>query len=179
MKNYIEHSIRVANLSQRLATLLKLNGVDIFSIYKSGLFHDIGKIEIEEKVLNKPGKLTDEEFAHIKEHSFYGFKMAKRFNFDKYEALNILHHHENFDGSGYPEGLKGNKIPLGARIIRICDTFDALTSDRPYKDKLSPRSAVEIMQNEEKNFDSEILDVFLKDVKGENIIDIKSFKEKE
>lgn len=165
MINHLEHSIRVANLSFKLALLLGMPSEEANSIYKSGLFHDLGKIKINPKILNKPARLTDEEFEYIKKHSLYSYKIALGFGFSDAEALNILFHHENFDGTGYPIGIKGEEIPLGARIIRICDMFDALTSDRPYKSKLDLSSAIEIMTNEEKNFDKKIFNVFLEDIK--------------
>lgn len=169
MINYLEHSKRVADLSFKLATFLGLSTQKIQSIYKTALFHDLGKSKINPKVLNKPTKLTIQEFEHVKKHSFYGYLMALEFGFDTTEALDILHHHENFDGTGYPMGIGGEEIPLGSRIIRICDMFDALTSDRSYKRKLDYIEAIEVMINEIKNFDERIFDVFLESIKGKGV----------
>ncbi|MCA9260495.1 MAG: HD-GYP domain-containing protein [Planctomycetales bacterium] len=127
------HSDRVARFSVCLARRLGLSKFDVDAIYLGGLLHDIGKIGIDDQVLNKPGKLTDEEFDHIKEHPQFGYDILKGV-----EPLSdilpiVLHHHEAWDGSGYPHGLKGEETPLPARIVSVADAFDAMSSDRPYR----------------------------------------------
>lgn len=169
MINHLEHSKRVADLSFKLATLLGLSTKKTQSIYKTALFHDLGKSKISPEVLNKPTKLTIKEFEHIKKHSTYGYQIALKLGMDNLDALDILHHHENFDGTGYPMEIRGDNIPLGSRIIRICDMFDALTSDRSYKRKLDYIEAIEVMINEIKNFDERIFDVFLESIKGKGV----------
>lgn len=164
MISHLEHSKRVANLSFKLALLLGVSVEKTQSIYKSALFHDIGKIKINPEILNKPAKLTKGEFEHIKRHSLYSYEIALDFGFNDLEALDVLHHHENFDGTGYPMGIKGDRIPLGSRIIRVCDMFDALTSNRAYKRKLDTIDAIEIMIDEKKNFDKKIFGIFLENI---------------
>lgn len=164
MINHLEHSKRVADLSFKLATLLGLSTKKTQSIYKTALFHDLGKSKINPKILNKPEKLTLKEFEHIKKHSIYGYQIALKLGIDNLDALDILHHHENFDGTGYPMEIKGNNIPLGARIIRICDMYDALISDRPYKEKLDYLDAINVMIKEKQNFDEEIFNIFLESI---------------
>ncbi len=157
----IRHGVRVANQSLKLATLIgfKKNFKD--NIYISSLFHDIGKAYLSQKILNKPGKLSDSEKKHINNHPIYSYNEVLNLGYSNEIALNILHHHENFNGTGYPNGLKGEDIPIGARIIKICDVFDALTMDRPYRKKLSIKKALEIMIAEKEHYDNKLLKVFI------------------
>lgn len=157
----VNHSIRVANLSYNLATLLNLSKKQLNSIFKSALYHDIGKNYLNYNILNKKDKLTEEEFNHIKKHSIYGYKNAKYYGLNKMESLNILHHHENYDGSGYPSNLKGEDIPLGSRIIRICDVYDALTSKRPYrKEVFTKEKALKVLELEKDKYDPGLYNFF-------------------
>ncbi|MGI9428876.1 MAG: HD-GYP domain-containing protein [Bythopirellula sp.] len=127
------HSNRVAYLSLKLAEQLGLNDADRETIYLAGLLHDIGKIGIDDQVLNKPGELTDEEFEHIKLHPQLGYDILQGVQqLDKVLPI-VLHHHEAWDGSGYPHGLKGLETPKMARIMAVADSFDAMSSDRPYR----------------------------------------------
>lgn len=158
------HSIRVANLSNRLATSLHIKG-DIKNIILSAIFHDIGKIYLSQSILNKPTKLNNKEFEHIKLHSIYGYNIARKLNLDNMISKNILFHHENYNGTGYPKGLHGDSIPLGARIIRVCDVFDALTSKRAYREPMCFKEALNIMEEEKYNFDPYIYKVFLNMIK--------------
>lgn len=168
----INHSKRVASLSYRLSERLNLPTAMIEDIYYSALLHDVGKSNLNQNILNKPDKLNEKEKKHIEMHSYFSYVEALKVGFSRDMALNILHHHENFNGTGYPERLKKDNIPLGARIIRICDVYDALTSNRVYRKALSVNEAIDIMNNEKENFDPNIYSRF------KNMIDI-SFMDKQ
>ena len=157
------HSDRVAALALLLAKELGLRTHMVKTVVAAGLLHDIGKINVPDEILNKPGKLTNDEFNHIKKHPELGVTLlrAKEFPWD-IKPL-ILHHHERIDGSGYPLGLKGEDIPLGARIICVADVFDALTSDRVYRKAFDTAKALEIMNGESgKTFDPVLLKCFVR-----------------
>ncbi len=159
------HSERVGKLSRRLGEALKMNSDELKGLELSGLFHDIGKISIPDYILNKPSKLTKEEFEVIKEHTRNGYLILRAA--DEYSDLaeNALLHHEHYDGNGYPEGLRGEKIPLQARIICIADAFEAMTSDRPYRKALSVEMAVEELNKYKgKQFDPNLVEVFINEV---------------
>ncbi|MBI4126464.1 MAG: response regulator, partial [Deltaproteobacteria bacterium] len=127
------HSERVATLAMSLARTLSINGREMETLRKGALLHDIGKIAIRESVLLKQEKLTDEEMAHIREHPARGFEICKPLK-SLEPCLSIIRsHHERYDGSGYPDGLAGEKIPLCARITAVADAFDAMTCNRPYR----------------------------------------------
>jgi putative nucleotidyltransferase with HDIG domain len=156
----IKHGIRVANYSTEFAKKLSLTKLNTENLYISGLFHDIGKAYINQSVLNKPGKLTEHEKILIIEHPIYGYKEVLNIGYSKQIALNILHHHENWDGSGYPKGLSGLSIPIGARILKLSDVFDALTMNRPYREKLTAKEALSIMDKEKSTYDPDLYEVF-------------------
>lgn len=127
------HSMRVGDMSYQLAKELGIEGEELEIIHIAAHLHDIGKIGIPDKILNKKGKLTDNELKAIKRHPEIGSNILKRS--DKLRKISrlVLHHHERWDGKGYPSGLKGEDIPLGSRIIAICDSIDAMTSERRYR----------------------------------------------
>ena len=127
------HSDRVARVAVRLAQELGCDSETVNTIYFSGLLHDIGKIGINEEVLRKPGKLTDEEFEHIKQHVIIGHRILADLRNMSHMLPVVLHHHEAWDGSGYPHGLTGTDIPYLARIVAVADSYDAMASDRPYR----------------------------------------------
>ena len=127
----------------------------------AGLLHDIGKIGTKESVLMKQAQLTDEEYSHISAHSVIGERILRPV-IDDEEILRIIkHHHERYDGKGYPDGLSGQQIPRGARILSVADTYDAMTSDRPYRRALSPRIALDELERQiNKQFDPSIVEAF-------------------
>lgn len=157
------HSYRVYKYSVLIATKLGLNNEHIKIIETSSLLHDIGKIGVPQHILNKNGKLTHDEYEIIKKHPCIGsHALSKIENFDLVRKT-ILHHHESYNGNGYPDKLKGEEIPLESRIISIADAFDAMTSDRPYRSGMSIDQAFNIILNESgEQFDPDLVKVFAK-----------------
>ena len=140
-----------------------LNSRFVKEIEIAGLLHDIGKIAVREDVLNKPGKLTDEEYDEIKKHCESGYHILK--TVDEYSSLAdyVLAHHEKVDGSGYPRGLSGEEIPVAARIIAVADAYEAMVSERPYRNSISHELAIEeIIKWSGHQFDFEIVKIFTK-----------------
>lgn len=160
------HSENVMKYTVILAKHLGLSGMEIEHIKYAGLLHDIGKIGIEEAILNKPGKLTFEEFEQIKKHPELGCRILANVPF--FEALVplIRHHHEFYNGLGYPDGISGDKIPYGARILSVADAFEAMTSDRPYRRAMSYEKAFDILMKERsKQFDPVVAEAFIQVLK--------------
>jgi HD-GYP domain-containing protein (c-di-GMP phosphodiesterase class II) len=141
------HSDRVAVIARTLAAELGLSEVECDRIYLTGLLHDIGKIGVPDSVLLKNGKLTDEEFALIKKHPVIGYDVLSHLDEIAYVLPGVLHHHESLDGKGYPSGLKGLEIPFEARILAVADSFDAMTSTRPYREGMSLEKATRILES--------------------------------
>jgi len=152
------HSERVAETSLALAQELNLSDKDIENIEYTALLHDIGKIGIADNILGKNSSLTNEEFDKIKEHPIMGAKIIEPVDFLKNSYEAIYHHHEKYNGAGYPDGLKEKDIPLSARIIAVADAYDAMGSDRPYRKKLSKDKILnELKDQSGKQFDPEIV----------------------
>jgi HD-GYP domain-containing protein (c-di-GMP phosphodiesterase class II) len=167
------HSERVAKYASLIGEELKLTPEDINSIRIASYLHDIGKISIDNTVLLKPTKLTDDEIKIIRKHPQTSYEILSNVKFPyKDIPLLTLHHHESIDGSGYPYGIKGDDMTMGMKIIALADTFDAMTSDRPYRKALSLQSAIkEIKDYIYKRFDKNVVVAFLnllrKDIDGE------------
>ena len=150
-----------------LAEALNLEPLEISRLETCALLHDIGKINIGDEILNKWGKLTAEEWEAVKAHSQLGATIVSHAHQLAPCIACILHHHERYDGGGYPKGLKGEDIPLYARILAIADAFAAMTSTRPYAEALSKREALEEMKRGAgKQFDPKLVEVFLHTVKS-------------
>jgi len=156
------HSERVASLAKKIAKKMGVPKKEFEQIELAAQFHDIGKIGVPDSILLKPGKLTDIEFNVIKNHPVIGTNILNNIEFLNESLPIILHHHETYDGRGYPNGISGAEIPLGSRIISIADTYDAMTSDRPYRKALSHEEAIrEILKCRGTQFDAEIVDAAL------------------
>ncbi|WP_206028683.1 HD-GYP domain-containing protein [Thalassoroseus pseudoceratinae] len=140
------HSERVALTSRRLAEQLGLSTKECEEIYVAGLLHDIGKIGVPDRVLSKPGHLTDEEFELIKQHPTIGCQILRGLGEFAYVLPGVRYHHEAWDGSGYPDGLAGDAIPFIARIIAVADSYDAMTSNRPYRNGMPIEKAERILR---------------------------------
>lgn len=156
------HSERVMSLSTALGGKVKLTSAELDLLRFSAQIHDIGKIAISEFIVNKPGRFTEAEYLMIQHHTHLGASLIEKLKLDRRIHLSILHHHENFDGSGYPHKLAGDQIPFEARIIRITDTYDALTSDRGYRPAYSHKKALAIMERDHHCFDPDLLKVFFR-----------------
>ncbi len=160
-----QHSKRVSEICQNIGHAIGFSEIEINRIKVAGLLHDIGKIAIEEGILNKPGRLTDQEMDQIKQHPSIGYRILTSTQEMMEIAECILLHHEKWDGTGYPKGLKGEEIPLAARIIALADSFDAMTSERTYRKALSEKEAIhEIQKNSGTQFDPEIARIFVERV---------------
>ena len=163
-----KHSERVSKYCGDMARVLKMPNYRINELTSLGLLHDIGKIAVKDSVLNKPGKLNDEEWAEIKRHSETGYRILSQSPGMVQASKYVLAHHERWGGLGYPEGLKSYDIPMQARIIAICDAYDAMRSKRPYRDPLPMEEAVtEIKKGAGTQFDPELAKVFVVNVLGE------------
>ena len=158
------HSERVGRMSLSIANHLDFAEGRLEVLEYGALLHDIGKIGIKDEVLQKPGPLSTEEYQHIQEHPLIGAKILEGIDFFKDKIPMIRHHHEHFDGSGYPDGLIGEAIPLEARIITIPDAFDAMASLRPHRQALPLQDIlVELEKGKGRQFDPKILEIFLRE----------------
>lgn len=156
------HSKRVTAFTVHIARFMGLDEATIRVVARGAFLHDIGKMAIPDAVLLKPAKLTEDEKELMKEHPYLGYKMLHKIPFLAESAEIVFAHQEHFDGSGYPRGLKGDEIPLGARIFAVADTLDAITSDRPYRKARSVEAArTEINDWSGRQFDPEVVKAFL------------------
>jgi putative nucleotidyltransferase with HDIG domain len=152
------HSARVARLSVELAETMGLPADEVMALGRAALLHDIGKIGVEDRVLRKPGPLNARERAAMREHPVIGFEMLRGLQFLQPSLTGIRHHHEHWNGSGYPDGLKGEDIPLAVRILTVADALDALTSDRPYRSALGFSVAIRTIEaGSENQFDPAVV----------------------
>ncbi len=162
-----DHSSRVTEFSLAIARAMGLDERELQDLEMAAVLHDVGKIAIPERILNKKTKLTDEEFAIIRQHPVIGETILKPVVELQTIARVVRHHHERYDGRGYPDGLKGQAIPVGARIMTVADAYDAITSSRPYRDYESHNYAVkEIIKCSGMQFDPEVVEHFLEVAKG-------------
>ncbi|MDR3597183.1 HD-GYP domain-containing protein [Clostridium sp.] len=156
------HSTRVAEMAYILGGILGMDQDELELIYISGDLHDIGKIGVPDVILNKPDKLESDEWNLMKNHSSIGYSILSKARIFEDISKVVLHHHERWDGKGYPEGLKAEEIPLASRILAICDSVDAMKSDRPYRKAISDEVCRdEIRKNEGIMYDSKIAECML------------------
>ncbi|MBI1835274.1 MAG: HD-GYP domain-containing protein, partial [Burkholderiales bacterium] len=160
------HSVAVCALMIALSRQLKLSDEETREAGLAGLLHDIGKMAVPAEILNKPGKLTDAEFVSVKEHPAAGYQMLLEAKGVGSIALDVcLHHHEKMDGSGYPKGLEGDQISLYARMGAVCDVYDAITSNRPYKAGWCPAESLRKMSEWSRgHFDDRVFQAFVKSI---------------
>jgi putative nucleotidyltransferase with HDIG domain len=161
------HSQNVANLAEDFSRFLGYDKEFLNRIYWAGMVHDVGKIIIPQDILNKPGKLTYEEYELIKNHPVYSFEVLNEIDNLKDISYIVKHHHERIDGKGYPDNLKDKEIPIESKILCLVDTWDAMTRNRSYRKALSIDSAKkELIKNKNKQFDSKLVDYFLEYIKS-------------
>jgi putative two-component system response regulator len=157
------HSRRVTQLAEKLAKALGMTEEEIMHLRRGALLHDMGKIGIPDAILHKPAILTDEEWIIMRKHPQFAYNMLHSVEYLR-PALEIpLNHHEKWDGTGYPRGLRGGEIPLSARLFAVVDVWDALTSDRPYRKAWSEEEALNYIREQSgKHFDPQVVEVFFK-----------------
>jgi putative nucleotidyltransferase with HDIG domain len=160
-----DHSGTVADLAERVAARMGLGADEVRAVRYAGLLHDIGKVGVRTELLAKPGRLTREEFEEIKEHAAIGARLLEQIPFFEDVHPLVRSTHERWDGAGYPDGLRGDAIPLGARIIGACDAFHAMTSERPYRVAVSHDVALtELRGNAGAQFDPAVVDALVAEV---------------
>ena len=160
------HSSRVADYTSMIAKEMNFTTEEVKFFHIAAHLHDIGKVIISDSIINKKGKLTEEEFEKIKKHPVTGYEILNKVKGLKEMAQIIRGHHERWDGEGYPDKLKGENILIGSRIITVADAFDAMTSTRSYRTALGIQKSLEILEkNKWKQFDGEIVDIFIKIIK--------------
>lgn len=160
------HSVRVAEYSENIARKLKLNEYDIELLANLANLHDLGKIQVDLSVLNKPGNFNRKDWDEMRKHPRVGYNIVKEITFLKSEANAILHHHERVDGKGYPCGIKDDELSLFARILMVADSYDAMTTDRPYRKALTDKQAIsELKKNSGTQFDKRIAETMIEILK--------------
>jgi len=165
-----DHIQRVKDYAVKIGNKINLSKEKIENLGFAALFHDLGKIYVPDEILNKPGKLTKDEFDIIKKHPLDGAGLVKDTYFEGIEEI-IRQHHERMDGSGYPYGLKGSDILIEAKIIAVCDTYDAMTTDRVYRKAFSPQAAVkEISSLKGTHYDEKVVDTLIDILREEGVI---------
>jgi HD-GYP domain-containing protein (c-di-GMP phosphodiesterase class II) len=165
------HSQRVANYVRGIAMQMCLPEDETETIVFAASLHDIGKIGVPDHILLKPGSLSDEEFEWIRKHPEWGWMAIRNVDGFQEAALLILHHHERLDGRGYPSRLRGPEIPLGSRIIAVADSYDALTTNRPYRTARTRAEAItELQRCRDTQFDAEVVNAFCASLERENSV---------
>lgn len=166
-----EHAQSVAELAERVGARLGMRGAELRTLRWGALLHDVGKIEIRREVLNKPGPLTDAEFEEVKQHTVVGALMVERVaRFGRVHHL-VRWSHERWDGTGYPDALAGVAIPLGARVICVCDAYDAMVSNRPYRPAIGMTAALaELRAGAGTQFDPAVVDALALELEGRHAL---------
>jgi putative nucleotidyltransferase with HDIG domain len=162
------HAERVQRYALALARELRITDDRMLeAIESAALLHDVGKLGIPDRLLNKPGPLTPEEYATVKQHATLGAELLAAVPFNGPLALIVRHHHENWDGTGYPDALSRHEIPIGARVLSIVDCYDALTSDRPYRRAMSHDRAIAMIRERRGTmYDPDMTDAFLRVIRN-------------
>jgi len=170
MPGLIRHSMDVSNLAYAISKEMGMDEEFSVTVAKAALLHDIGKVKVYFYLFNTDEeRLEVEKIRQIKMHSKFGYDILKSMDYDDDITEAVLYHHENYDGSGYPGNLKGEDIPLSARIIRVSDTFCALVEDRSYREAYTPKKAIELMIDEVKYFDMQVFLSFMKVIHKDDI----------
>jgi len=166
-----KHLQRMANLSERLAQAAGLDPSQVASVRYASILHDVGKVGVSEATLRKPGPLTEEEWAEVREHPAIGARIVRSMRFGQQIAPIVRSHHEHWDGRGYPDGLKGKEIPIEARIVTLVDAYDAMSTDRSYRAALSPEVIrAELEQNAGRQFDPDLTALLLRLLEKDGVL---------
>ena len=166
------HCRRLAEYAGSVAERLMFPTHEIEAVRLGAALHDMGKIVVPDSILKKPGKLTPEEYAVVKQHCYSGGQICKRVGFLMSAYPIVYHHHERWDGKGYPDSLKGDRIPMGARIVAVVDAYDAMTTDRPYRETMPIREVWSILKDGAGHqWDQQIVSVFIDTVKERGFAD--------
>ena len=172
MEDTLNHGICVSNLAFAVAEELNLPEEQCHNIAIAGLLHDIGKIKLNTYVYERKRTLAIDQMRYMRLHSTLGYAILKDRGYENEILEAVLYHHENYDGSGYPKNLKGDEIPVGAKILRVCDAFGALISNRPYREAFDKETALEIMVEEVKYFDMKVYLAFQRVSHSEQLVKI-------
>jgi len=171
-ENTAGHCNRLERLATATGERLGLSGQRLIDLSYGAYLHDIGKVKVPDEILNKSESLTDSELEEMRRHTIYGGEMLEDLEFLSSAAKIVTAHHENYDGSGYPEGVTGSDIPIEARIIRVVDTYDAIVSARPYKKALAKDEAIsELEKHAGSQFDPRVVRAFLQVIGGSEVIE--------
>lgn len=166
----LNHGIRMSNLAYHVAKELGLYEDTCYELAVAGMLHDIGKLRVSGYLYGRDeNTLRIEEMKYVRMHPRLGYEILIRYDYSDFIVESILYHHENMDGSGYPENLRDDQIPIGARVLRVCDVYAALTSDRPYRKAFDKETAVELMIEEVKNFDMKVFLAFQRVIHEEEL----------
>jgi putative two-component system response regulator len=166
------HLRRLASYSEQLAIAATIPSHQLKAIRFGGLLHDIGKISIDDAILRKPGQLTADEYEQIKQHPDYGARIIQPMRFASEVGPIIRHHHERWDGQGYPQGLRGEAIPVGARIVAVVDAYDAMMTDRPYRRSLGlAESLRRLREGQGTQWDPQLVEIFVAMVEHERLVE--------
>ena len=159
------HTERVAQYSVRLARALELPATEVEAIQRGAMLHDIGKIGVLDEILNKPGLLNDEEMRVVQQHPLIGAEIVRSLTFLTTAQDIVRHHHERVDGRGYPDGIRGESFALGARIVAVADSFDAMTTDRPYRPAMTVEQTLAIMTgNSGTQYDTAVVEALITEI---------------
>ena len=162
LMSVINHGITVSNLAYQVGKELQLPEDQCYELAVAGVLHDIGKLKLSGYVSGKENPLVVDEIKYVRRHPQLGCEALHNQGYSSFVLEAIYYHHENYDGSGYPQNLQGEEIPLGSRILRVCDTYAALTEKRPYREAFDPETAIRLMIDEIKNFDMQVFLAFMK-----------------
>ncbi len=169
----ISHGIRVSNLTYLTAKKLNLDEETCYNLAVAGMVHDIGKLRLSAYLYGRNSKgMIIEEMQYMRMHSNLSHDILKEHDFSPYILETVLYHHENYDGSGYPENLKADKIPLGARIVRVADAFVALISERPYREAFDVETAMNMMIEDIKEYDMQVFLAFQKVMNDDGVMEL-------
>lgn len=164
----IDHGIAVSRLAYQVGETMGLPEDQCYELALAGVLHDIGKLRLSRYVSGTEDPLVVEEIKYVRRHPQLGCEALQNRGYSSFVLESIYYHHENYDGSGYPQNLQGEEIPLGSRILRVCDTYAALTEKRPYREAFDPETAIRLMIDEIKNFDMQVFLAFMKVIHKED-----------